>query len=48
MPKGLPFRLKDYLELGDWTERILREDKRGSIPMNTPPILQRLKFEPQA
>ena len=29
MPKGLPFRLTDYLELVDWTGRILREDKRG-------------------
>ncbi len=38
MPKGLPFRLNDYLELVDWTGRILREDKRGAIPENTPPI----------
>jgi len=45
MPKGLPFRLTDYLELVDWTGRILREDKRGVIPENTPPILNRLHFE---
>ena len=32
MPEGLPFRLTDYLELVDWTGRILREDKRGAIP----------------
>ena len=45
MPKGLPFRLTDYLELVDWTGRILREDKRGAIPENTPPILNRLNIE---
>jgi len=39
MPKGLPFRLTDYLELVDWTGRILCEGKRGAIPENTPPIL---------
>ena len=47
MPKGLPFRLQDYLELVDWTGRILREDKRGAIPDKLPPILDRLNFEPQ-
>ena len=47
MPKGLPFRLNDYLELVDWTGRILREDKRGAIPENTPPILQRLNMDTQ-
>jgi len=45
MPKGLPFQLTDYLELVDWTGRILREDKRGAIPENTPPILNRLNIE---
>ncbi len=44
-PKGLPFRLTDYLELVDWTGRILREDKQGAIPENTPPILNRLNIE---
>jgi len=41
MPKGLPFRLTDYLELVDWTGRILRADKQGAIPHNTLPILNR-------
>ena len=41
---GLPFLLKDYLELVDWTGRILRHDKRGSINDNLPPILERLEF----
>ena len=44
MPKGLPFRLTDYLELLDWTGRILREDKRGAIPDHYPPILERLNL----
>ena len=47
MPKGLPFRLTDYLELVDWTGRIIREDKRGAIDGNLPPILERLNIEPQ-
>lgn len=45
MPDGLPFPLKEYLELVDWTGRILRDDKRGSIPTNTPPLLQRLSID---
>jgi len=45
MPKGLPFRLTDYLELVDWTGRILREDKRGAIDDNLSPILERLNIE---
>ena len=47
MPKGLPFRLNDYLELVDWTGRILREDKRGAISNNLPPILDRRNIDPQ-
>ncbi|MET0026039.1 MAG: transposase [Candidatus Thiodiazotropha sp.] len=47
MPKGLPFQLSDYLELVDWTGRILREDKRGAIPQDLPPILERLQIDPQ-
>ena len=43
----LPFKLIDYLELVDWTGRILREDKRGSIPSNMPPILERLELNPR-
>ena len=42
MPKGLPFELKDYIELVDWTGRIIRADKAGYIPSNMPPILDRV------
>ena len=48
LPTGLPFKLQDYLELLDWTGRSLREDKRGAIAANTPPILARLHIDPQA
>jgi hypothetical protein len=48
MPKGLPFVLTDYLELVDWTGRIVRQDKRGAIPADTPPILKRLHIQPEA
>ena len=44
LPKGLIFNLIDYIELVDWTGRIIREDKRGAINANTPPILQRLNI----
>ena len=47
MPKGLPFRLTDYLELVDWSGRILREDKRGAIDSQIPDIISRLNIEPK-
>ena len=48
---GLPFVLRDYLELVDWTGRILREKqlpsgyKRGKICAALPPILERLALD---
>ncbi|WP_296063211.1 transposase [uncultured Amphritea sp.] len=44
---GVLFSLKDYLELVDNTGRVIREDKRGAIPLHYPPILGRLKLNPQ-
>lgn len=44
--KSLPFYQTDYLALVDWTGRAIREDKRGSIPGNLPPILHRLGIDP--
>ena len=41
---GIPFTLHDYLELVDWTGRVIRVDKRGSTPLQLPPILQRLRI----
>jgi REP element-mobilizing transposase RayT len=45
---GIPFRLNDYLELVDWTGRIIRDDKRGAMKCDLPPILQRLSLDRQA
>jgi hypothetical protein len=46
-PKGLPFRLKYYLELVDWTGRAILENKRGYIPEHQPPVLERLQIDPK-
>ena len=42
MPQGLPFPLKDYVELVDITGRLIRADKRGYISPASTPILERL------
>ena len=44
---GIAFTLTDYLELADWTGRIIREDKRGYIKPTTPSILQKLQLDEQ-
>jgi hypothetical protein len=44
---GILFSLKDYLQLVDTTGRIIRTDKRGAIPINLPPILERLSINRQ-
>ena len=41
----LPVSLCEYLALLDWTGRQLRNDKRGSIPSQLAPILQRLGLD---
>jgi hypothetical protein len=47
MPKGLPFRLKDYLELVDWTGRAILENKQGYIPDHQPSVLELLQIDPK-
>jgi REP element-mobilizing transposase RayT len=42
MPKGIAFSFKDYFELVDLTDRIIRNDKAGNIDHQHQPILQRL------
>jgi len=42
----IPISYKDYLLLVDWSGRALRPKKRGAIPPDQPPILQRLGLEP--
>jgi REP element-mobilizing transposase RayT len=39
---AMPATLVEYLELADWTDRIARPDKRGSIVASAPPILRKL------
>jgi putative transposase len=41
----IPFRLMDYIELVDWVDRQIREDKRGHIDKKLPDILDRLQQE---
>ncbi|MCS5708739.1 hypothetical protein CC99x_007460 [Candidatus Berkiella cookevillensis] len=44
---AIDFKLIDYLELVDYTGRVIRDDKEaGSIPEHLAPILSRLQFEP--
>ncbi len=45
LSEGIPFTRQDYFELVDWTGRTLREDKRGAIDNQLPPILQRLGIQ---
>ncbi|MFC4281832.1 transposase, partial [Thalassotalea piscium] len=47
MPKGLPFELKDYLELIELTGRCIREDKTGYIDKHQPALLTRLNIKPE-
>ena len=42
---AIPFTLS-YFELVDWTGRMVRKDKRGSIPSTMPPILARMNIDP--
>jgi len=41
------FTSKDYLELVDWSGRAIRDEKRGAISSSLPPILKRLKLDPE-
>lgn len=42
---GIPFGLKDYLQLVDWGGREIKHNKPGYIPTNTPPVLARLRMD---
>jgi len=47
MAAAIPFAFDDYLELVDATDRVIREDKKGYIPGETPRILERLNIDPE-
>ena len=44
----LPISLETYVEIVDWTGRHLRPDKRGAIPEDLAPILDRLGLRTEA
>ncbi|MDT8321222.1 MAG: transposase [Xanthomonadales bacterium] len=44
--RSIPYDSREYLELVDWSGRAIIEGKRSSIPDNLPPILDRLKIDP--
>ena len=43
--QGIPFSLLDYIELVDWSGRIIIEDKRGAISSQRPRILSTLGLD---
>lgn len=45
--RAIPYEIADYIELLDWSGRAIVHGKRGSIPETLPPILERLKVNPQ-
>lgn len=47
-PDGLTYSLIDYIELLDWTGRVIRPDKRGTIPANHPLLLNSLGIDEDA
>ena len=46
-PNAIGFDLIDYLELIDWSGRAIRDDKRGAIDDQAPPILTRRGLDPE-
>jgi REP element-mobilizing transposase RayT len=45
---SLPFRFSDYLELLNWTGRVVRRGKTGAIHVRAPPIFRRLGIDVEA
>jgi len=43
--QGIPFSLLDYIELVDWSGRIIREDKRGAISGQRPRLISTLGLD---
>ena len=41
----IPYHYREYLELVDWSGRVIREEKRGAIDDRIPPILIRLGID---
>ena len=45
---SIPYSLRDYLALVDWSGRAIRAGKRGFIAADLPPILKRLSIDAEA
>jgi hypothetical protein len=45
---AIPFGSSEYLELVDWSARVVRGDKRGAMDDRLPPLLQRLNIDREA
>jgi REP element-mobilizing transposase RayT len=45
---SIPFALRDYLPLVDWSGRAIRAGKRGFIDAGQPPILKRLNIDSES
>ena len=45
---SIPVSLESYLHLVDWTGRAIRDDKRGALDAELPPILVRLNIDKDA
>jgi hypothetical protein len=44
-PQGIPYNFIDYLELVDWTGRVIRDDKCGAISAQIPSLLSTLGLD---
>ncbi len=44
-PQGIPYALLDYLEVVDWTGRVIRDDKHGAVNEQRPSLLSVLGLE---
>jgi len=44
-PQGIPYALLDYIELVDWTGRVVRDDKRGAVSERLPSLLSTLGID---
>jgi REP element-mobilizing transposase RayT len=42
---AIPIRIAEYLELLDWSGRLIKPDKPGAIASQAPPILERLHID---
>lgn len=47
-PSSIPYSLRDYLALVDWSGRAIRAGRRGFIAADLPPLLKRLSIDAEA